>query len=119
MESIILIILLLFVFCPFINAAVALALDRGMSEGMLFSFWLKFWRWAIGENSFFYKPLGGCIHCMAIWLSIPVYITLNIFFRHLFELGLMPYDFYILEYWHILIWIAYASISDLLISKFY
>lgn len=104
---------------PFVNATVSLALNRGMDEGMLFSFWLKFWRRAIGENSFFYKPLGGCIHCMAIWVSIPVYIALNLFVRELFELGLMPYDLYILEYWHILIWIAYASISDLLIDKLY
>jgi hypothetical protein len=136
------IIFLLLGFFPFINASLAMALDRGLSKGMIFEkyrVWLakkllgkklsipgiredsELYREELlkqaEEKTFFYKPLGGCIHCFAIWMSIPVYLVLNAFIRHLFELGLMPCDLCILEYWHILIWFAYASISELLISK--
>jgi hypothetical protein len=58
------------------------------------------------EHSFLYKPLGGCVVCFNIWLSVPVYIMC---------MWLFKVDFSIIS--HFCLWFIYAVISNSILRK--
>lgn len=66
----ILILLAILYACAYATAYFSWMLDNWFDEGMIFQGWIPFLQDTIGEKSFWYKPLGGCVKCANVWHSI-------------------------------------------------
>lgn len=58
-------------------AMVSIFIDFVIQPGQIFSFWTKFLNWFNHPKNPFrsmYKPLGGCLYCMNVWVTFASFI---------------------------------------------
>ena len=108
LSGIILIVYLLF--WAVVNACTSWFLDFCLDDGNIF---FKYRLWLernfideFGNESFWFKPLGGCVVCMNIWLSVPMYLLSIYLFKIEFSIAS-----------HIIMWLFYAVISNTILRK--
>lgn len=75
-------------FIGFASASLANLYDDCLQEGMLFE---RFGKWLKTGNTFVKKPLGGCLICTNVWVTVLValvYITVPMLFMLLALIGI-------------------------------
>lgn len=126
-----LILIVYILFFALVNASIATFLDKTFDEGMIFQGYLPWLaKRTLGKRAhveglredaniytselmekaaretFWFKPLGGCVVCFSVWLSMPVYLLCIWLFKVDFSLWA-----------HIALWFIYATISNLMVRK--
>ena len=58
-------------------AMISIFIDFVIQPGQIFGFWTKFLNWFNHPKNPFrsmYKPLGGCLYCMNVWVTFASFI---------------------------------------------
>lgn len=111
-------ILLLFIAllytAAWVTAYFSWMLDNWYDSRMIFENWIPFLQETIGEDNFWYKPLGGCVKCANVWHAFITYgIALFIMCMYQ-ELRVLIADF---GFMHIALLIAYIAVTNGILRK--